>query len=117
MLEPVGRHEAARLFRRPALHTGHQKPSRVAEMSLWTPWLHIGDLTTLDVSGVIVLDVSGFADTLCRSSESLLKAQEYAQQLAQLMNQEGAVTDLWQCQVGPVLLSHGRARPKAPDEA
>ncbi|CAE7649562.1 KCNH2, partial [Symbiodinium sp. CCMP2456] len=73
----------------------------VAEMSLWTPWLHIGDLTTRDVSGVIVLDVSGFADTLCRSSESLLKAQEYAQQLVQLMNQEGTVTDLWQCQAGP----------------
>ncbi|CAE7028506.1 unnamed protein product [Symbiodinium sp. CCMP2592] len=78
-----------------------EKGRWVAEMSLWTPWLHIGDLTTLDVSGVIVLDVSGFADTLCRSSESLLKAQEYAQQLAQLMNQEKALTDLWQCQVAP----------------
>ena len=33
-----------------------------AGRGLWTPWLHLGDLTTQDVSEVVVLDVSHFAD-------------------------------------------------------
>ena len=35
---------------------------------LWTPWLHLGDLTTRDVCGVVVLDVSAFADALPEGS-------------------------------------------------
>ncbi|CAE7224634.1 Hcn4 [Symbiodinium natans] len=73
----------------------------VAEMCLWTPWLHLGDLTTRDVAAVVILDVSRFADTLRRSSESFLKAQEYARDWVERMNGEQSITDLWSCEVAP----------------
>lgn len=41
---------------------GEKQPGHtwVAEMSLWTPWTHMGDLISEDVSRVVVLHMEQF---------------------------------------------------------
>lgn len=64
-----------------------EEPCRwAAEMALWTPWLHLGDLTTSEDSGVVRLKVTGFFDCLRRWWSLLEMAQSYARDLAEDLN-------------------------------
>jgi hypothetical protein len=47
-------------------------------MTLWTPWLHLGDLTTSEDSGVVSLSANHFFDYMRRWWNLFEMAQAYA---------------------------------------
>ncbi|CAE7266769.1 KCNH2 [Symbiodinium natans] len=47
----------------------------LVEMSLWIPWLHLGELHTEDVSSLVMLEVGKFAASIRRSSNGQSLAQ------------------------------------------
>eukprot|EP00435_Cladocopium_sp_Y103_P075456 s3_g58.t1 len=85
---------------------GHQR--WVSEMTLWTPWLHLGDLTTSEDSGVVSLSANNFFDCMRRWWNLFEMAQAYAREYVKTMSTFAAVTDLWQ---GVVPLAEDEHRP------
>eukprot|EP00439_Symbiodinium_sp_Y106_P053076 s407_g7.t1 len=73
-----------------------EEPAWLVEMSLWIPWLHLGELTTEDVSGLVLLEVEKFAASIRRSFNGQSLARDYAQKVVNRMNEMEVVTDLWQ---------------------
>ncbi|CAE7690022.1 KCNH6 [Symbiodinium pilosum] len=69
----------------------------VAEMGLWSPWCHLGELVTTEASVNVRLQVEKFAECLRRSWSLLQLAQHYAAKYVQVMNETVRITDLWQC--------------------
>jgi len=67
----------------------------VSEMTLWTPWLHLGELTTREESGIVSLQASGFFDCMRRWWNLFEMAQTYAREYVKAMGAVAAVTDLW----------------------
>eukprot|EP00439_Symbiodinium_sp_Y106_P007204 s1486_g1.t1 len=51
----------------------------VAEMCLWTPWLHVGDLVSEEVSRVIALEVTNFCECVGKVLESKMLGAAYAE--------------------------------------
>eukprot|EP00434_Breviolum_minutum_P036144 symbB.v1.2.032015.t1/scaffold3786.1/size52255/2 len=74
---------------------GHQR--WVSEMTLWTPWLHLGDLTTTEDSAVVSLKAHGFFDCMRRWWNLFEMAQAYAREYVKAVSSYAAVTDLWHC--------------------
>ncbi|CAE7253765.1 KCNH7 [Symbiodinium pilosum] len=68
----------------------------LAEMSLWTPWLHLGELTASKDSEVLAIKVEQFHDSMRRSYDILHIAHQYAADYVEAMNHFVLVTDLWQ---------------------
>ncbi|CAE7712163.1 Kcnh1, partial [Symbiodinium sp. CCMP2456] len=73
-----------------------EEPRWLVEMSLWIPWLHLGELTTEDVSGLVLLEVEKFAATIRRSFNGHSLARDFAQKVVNTLNEMEVVTDLWQ---------------------
>lgn len=73
---------------------GHQR--WVSEMTLWTPWLHLGDLTTREDCSVVRLSAKNFSDCMRRWWNLFEMAQAYAREYVKSMSSFAAVTDLWQ---------------------
>lgn len=69
----------------------------VAEMGLWCPWLHLGELVTTEASVNVRLQVEKFSECLRRSWALLQLAQHYAAKFVQVMNEAVTITDIWQC--------------------
>ncbi|CAE7757855.1 CYP77A2, partial [Symbiodinium sp. CCMP2456] len=69
----------------------------VAEMGLWCPWLHLGELVTTEASVNVRLQVEKFSECLRRSWALLQLAQHYAAKFVQVMNETVTITDIWQC--------------------
>ena len=67
----------------------------LVEMCLWTPWVHVGELSTRSVSCVETIQLEPFFECICRSLDVLRLAQEYAESFVKSMNSLAAVTDLW----------------------
>ncbi|CAE7382171.1 HCN4 [Symbiodinium natans] len=76
-------------------------PRWLSEMTLWTPWLHLGELTTKEVSSIVSLRQKDFLECLRRSFDWFQLAQTYARDYLKVMSQYAAVTDLWVWQVEP----------------
>ena len=53
-------------------------PSLDQEMTLWTPWLHLGDLTTREDCSVVRLSAKNFFDCMRRWWNLFEMAQAYA---------------------------------------
>ncbi|CAE7941398.1 Kcnh1, partial [Symbiodinium sp. KB8] len=78
------------------LNGAPEEPQWLVEMSLWIPWLHLGELTTEDVSGLVLLEVEKFAASIRRSFNGHSLARDFAQKVVNRMNEMEVVTDLWQ---------------------
>lgn len=67
----------------------------VAEMSLWTPWTHMGDLISEDVSRVVVLHMEQFCKCVRESGECQPAAVAYAKDYVDQLRRKVVVHDLW----------------------
>lgn len=75
------------------------QPRWMADMCLWAPWVYLGDASTKEPSGVVLVDVRQFYETI-RDCNQLTVAREYAREYVDEMNRHDAVTELWRCPVG-----------------
>lgn len=67
----------------------------LVEMCLWTPWLHLGELSAVEDSEVISVKIEQFHASMRRSYHILNLAQAYAQNYVDAMHGFVLVTDLW----------------------
>ena len=67
----------------------------LVEMSIWTPWVHVGELSTRTVSNVEIMQIEPFFECICRSLDVLQLARSYAEEFVANRNSYAAVTDLW----------------------
>ncbi|CAJ1450620.1 unnamed protein product, partial [Effrenium voratum] len=56
-----------------------------AEMSLWTPWVHQGDLISKNISRLISLEVTDFCDCIGQTVETRQMASVYARDYVQIL--------------------------------
>lgn len=67
----------------------------VAEMCLWTPWLHVGDLVSEEVSRVIALEVTNFCECVGKVLESKMLGAAYAEEYVANLNSQLQWSDIW----------------------
>lgn len=68
----------------------------VAEMALWTPWIHLGDLVSEDVSRLVVLHVEQFCKCVRESGECQPAAVAYAKDYVdELKSKNSNMNDLF----------------------
>lgn len=67
----------------------------LVEICIWTPWVHVGELSTRTVSNVEIMQIEPFFECICRSLDVLQLARSYAEDFVANMNSYAAVTDLW----------------------
>ncbi|CAE7861083.1 ALP1 [Symbiodinium necroappetens] len=61
----------------------------VAEMCLWAPWVHMGDLEAQDTSELLSLDADGFCATLGHNWETQRAASRYARRFVDAVQMLG----------------------------
>eukprot|EP00434_Breviolum_minutum_P026538 symbB.v1.2.023458.t1/scaffold2145.1/size88005/4 len=79
--------------------TPSMKPSRlrnlwVAEMCLWTPWLHMGDLVSKDITRLITVEVTAFCECMARDQAARRMAATYARDFLHRLNKKKHWSDL-----------------------
>ena len=74
--------------------TGVREGCWVSEM-VWTPWLHCGDLTTIEESSVVSLLEKEFSGCIQRFWDFFMLAKNYASDYVSALNEQTTVTDLW----------------------
>ncbi|CAE7839309.1 unnamed protein product [Symbiodinium sp. CCMP2592] len=67
----------------------------VAEMALWTKWLHAGDLLSVNFSRLVCLDAQEFCNSIFTSLELRNVAHLYAKLYLERLRQQRILTDLW----------------------
>lgn len=68
----------------------------IAEMALWTPWTHLGDLVSEDVSRLVVLHVEQFCKCVRESGECQPAAVAYAKDYVdELKSRNSNMNDLF----------------------
>jgi len=88
---------------------------KISEMGLWTPWLHVGELSTTEVSTLVVLQVETFCHCLHRNWETLELARAFAVDYVNTMTSCGTPTDLWDFDVADqVNVEQPIGRPTGP---
>lgn len=75
------------------------EPRWMADMCLWTPWAYLGDASTKEPSGVVLVHVRRFYECI-RDCNQMTVAKEYAREYVDEMNRHDAVTELWNCPAG-----------------
>lgn len=71
----------------------------MADMCLWAPWVYLGDASTKEPSGVVLVHVRQFYESI-RDCNQMTVAREYAREYVDEMNRHDAVTELWHCPAG-----------------
>ncbi|CAE7230773.1 KCNH2 [Symbiodinium pilosum] len=69
----------------------------LVEMCLWTPWNHLGELTTEDATELVLLQVERFASCVRKTGKGHGVARTIARHVVESMNNLEVLTDLWQC--------------------
>ncbi|CAK9039949.1 unnamed protein product [Durusdinium trenchii] len=69
--------------------------SWIAEMSLWTPWSHMGDLVSEEVSRIVVMNVEQFCKCVRESSECQAAAVAYAKDYVDQLRKCNQLNDLF----------------------
>ncbi|CAE7662893.1 unnamed protein product, partial [Symbiodinium sp. CCMP2456] len=67
----------------------------IAEMALWTKWLHAGDLLSVNFSRLVCLDSQEFCNSMFTSLELRNRAHLYAKLYLERLRQQRILTDLW----------------------
>ncbi|CAJ1356731.1 unnamed protein product [Effrenium voratum] len=60
----------------------------VAEMCLWSPWVHVGDLVAEDISRLVAMEVTAFCECVNKSVETREMAVAYASQYVEALNEK-----------------------------
>ncbi|CAJ1432423.1 unnamed protein product [Effrenium voratum] len=68
----------------------------IAEMTLWTPWVHLGDLVAEDVSRLVVLQVDAFCKVVGDSNECRSVAVVYAKEYVEHLKLVQDLSDIMQ---------------------
>ena len=58
----------------------------VAEMCLWSPWVHVGDLVAMDLSRLVSMEVTSFCECVGKAVETREMASAYAAQYVAALN-------------------------------
>ncbi|CAJ1409908.1 unnamed protein product [Effrenium voratum] len=66
----------------------------VAEMCLWTPWIHVGDLVAEDISRLVTLEVTAFCECVGKTVETREMATAYAKQYVAALNKQSQYNNL-----------------------
>ncbi|CAE6932383.1 KCNH7 [Symbiodinium natans] len=67
----------------------------VAEMCLYTPWSYLGDLFTQELSIMVIMNMEGFCECVCKSPDMQLQTRKFAQLYVDLMKNDQTSSDLW----------------------
>lgn len=67
----------------------------VAEMCLWAPWVHMGDLEAQDTSELLSLDADGFCATLGHNWETQRAASRYARRFVDAVQKQSFLSDIF----------------------
>ncbi|CAE7646831.1 Hcn4, partial [Symbiodinium pilosum] len=67
----------------------------IAEVGLWTPWVHIGDLVATDMNGLVAIDIEAFCQCVGETQETKQQAIFMAQSIVSALNDIEILTDLW----------------------
>lgn len=68
----------------------------IAEMCLWTEWLHLGDLITSSFSKFIVIKTQEFSEIVSRAGPCQVQGHYYALEYVEALNEVQDASDLWQ---------------------
>ncbi|CAJ1397434.1 unnamed protein product [Effrenium voratum] len=66
----------------------------VAEMCLWSPWVHVGDLVAMDLSRLVSMEVTSFCECVGKAVETREMASTYAAQYVAALNVQSSWSDL-----------------------
>ena len=66
----------------------------IAEHCLWTPWVHLGDLISEDVSRLVVIHAQEFCDILSHSPRTHSSAASHAREFIAAMGSQPLWTDI-----------------------
>eukprot|EP00435_Cladocopium_sp_Y103_P023873 s944_g5.t2 len=66
----------------------------IAEMCLWTPWLHMGNLEAKDISRLISIEVATFCDVVDKNQRVRRMASDYAVEFVRDLNILKHLSDL-----------------------
>jgi len=77
----------------------------IAEMCLWTEWMHPGDLLSTSMSKITALHVNAFCEGISSSADLQRQGRVYAMEYVEAMNGQGDLTDLWQFRVSANIVS------------
>ena len=69
--------------------------SWIAEMALWTKWLHAGDLVSSGFSQLVSMDAQEFCNCISSSLELRTRAHLYAKLYVEKLKQQHIQSDLW----------------------
>jgi len=69
--------------------------SSIAEVALWTPWVHIGDLVSTDMTGLVAIDIDAFCRCVSELQETHQHAIFLAQCIVSALNDLDTMSDLW----------------------
>lgn len=76
-----------------------ERPGRtwIAEICLWTPWLHVGDLVSRETSRLISLELDAFCNCLGKTPEMREMARAHGEEYVAKVNalEEAELSDLW----------------------
>eukprot|EP00913_Durusdinium_trenchii_P031116 g29138.t1 len=79
--------------------------SWVAEVCLWTPWVHMGYLASKDISRLISLEVTSFCECIGHDRHVWQMASEYAREFLETLNEKSHWSDLHPDRMDHVLQS------------
>ncbi|CAJ1376287.1 unnamed protein product [Effrenium voratum] len=77
-----------------AISTREVRNAWVAEMCLWTPWVHVGVLVAKDSSRLISMEVTSFCECVGKVVETRQMASAYATQYVAALNAQSFWSDL-----------------------
>jgi len=66
----------------------------MAEMCLWSPWIHLGDLVAQDISRLVIIEVTKFAECIAKDFGARHMACQYASEVVARLNQKKIFSDL-----------------------
>jgi len=66
----------------------------MAEMCLWSPWIHLGDLVAQDISRLVIIEVTKFAECIAKDFGARHMACQYASEVVGRLNQKKIFSDL-----------------------
>ncbi|CAE7334573.1 unnamed protein product, partial [Symbiodinium microadriaticum] len=67
----------------------------IAEVALWTAWVHIGDLVSTDMTGLVAIDIDAFCRCVSELQETHQQAIFLAQCIVSALNDLDNMSDLW----------------------
>jgi len=89
----------------------------IAEASLWTQWIHVGDLTAMCFCKVVVLDAAAFCRTILKHHVIGALGQQYARTFLRRIQACGPPLAPWPNDLQAAFASYGEILPALPHDS